>query len=61
MSSFVRRLQIRSWKRMAKKPFNHDGKHGGHVKVTVPGTLIEIKRTRFQWPLRAGAFIEEEV
>lgn len=48
MSSFVRRLQIRSWKRMAKKPFNHDGKHGGHVKVTVPGTLIEIKRTRFQ-------------
>lgn len=59
MSSFVRRLQVRSWKRQAKKPFNHDGKHGGHVKVTVPGTLIEIKRPRFQWPLLARGFVEE--
>lgn len=54
MSSLVRRIQIRAWKRKAKKPFNHDGKHGG--MRTVDGASVP----RLRWPLLAKNFNEEQ-
>ena len=60
MSSFVRRLQIRAWRGQAKKPFNHNARHGGKVRVLVPGTSLEVERPRFAWPLLARDFVQEE-
>lgn len=57
MSSLARRLQIRIWKKMAKKPFNHTSNHHARL-VGDPKYGVFVGAA---WPLLANQLKPEEV